>query len=127
MQCSSLLYTKPPEGGERLVLPLHALAQGYQVALADIGIIWVFVRVGQCHEDHPPFECPEGASVDASQTPEEVPTACPGEAPYPISAASATTHRRTTVISGCAVLEGECGYRPSYGGGDIGNPLESSA
>ena len=117
MPCPSLLYTHPPESGEGLELPLKALSERFEVSFAEFGVLWVYVRVGQSHEDDPPFEGFEGPSVDARETPQEVPTACPGEAPYPISAASATTHRRTTVISGCAVLEGECGYRPSYGGG----------
>jgi hypothetical protein len=82
------------------------------VVLADLRVLWIFVGVCQCHEDDPPSEGPEGVSVDASQTPEEVPATCSGETPYPGSYASTTAHRRTPVITGCGVLEGESRYRP---------------
>ena len=65
------------------------------MVLADLRVIWIFVRIGQRHEDHPP---PEGAPVDARQTSEEVPAACPGEAPYPVSDASTVTLRKTELI-----------------------------
>ncbi len=94
MPCSSLLYAKPPQGGERLVLPLKALSERFEVSFAKFGIIWVFVGVGQRHEDHPPLEGPERTSVDASETSEEVCAACPGEAPHPVSDASTTTRTR---------------------------------
>jgi hypothetical protein len=69
---SSLLYTHPPEGGEGLELPLKALAEGCEVAFTEDGILWVFMRVGQRHEDNPSLECPEGSPVDASETEQEV-------------------------------------------------------
>lgn len=62
-------------------------------------IIWVFVGVGQRHEDHPPPGGPEDASVDACQAPQEVPAARPGEAPYLLSDASTTTRGRTPVVN----------------------------
>src|SRR5215213_197712 len=122
--CPSLLYTHPPESGEGPVLPLKALAQSLEVSLADDGILWVFPRVGQRHEDDPPFEGSEGASVDASQMSEEVPTACLGETPYLISAASSETPMRSEPVTCLGILEGECGYRPSYGRGKVGNILK---
>ena len=67
-----LLYTKPPESGEGPVHPLKALVQSFEVTFTADWILWVFVRIGQRHEDHPPFEGPEGASVDACQASEEV-------------------------------------------------------
>ena len=79
--------------------------------------------VSQCHEDDPPFESPEGSSVDACKTSEEVPTAFPGEAPYPISYASTTTPTGTEPVTSLGILEGKCGYRTSDGGGDVGNAL----
>ena len=122
MPCPSLLDTQPPESGEGLELPLKALAEGFEVSLAMFGIIWVFVGVGQCNEDDPPSECPEGAPVDTRQPPQQILAACPGEAPYPQSHTSTVTLTRTEPVLG-SVLEGECGYRPSYGRGDIGNPF----
>ena len=85
MPCASLLYAQPPESGEGLVLSLKALAQSLEVSLADDGILWVFMRVGQRHEDDAPFEGFERASVDACKTSEEVCAAFPGETPYPVS------------------------------------------
>jgi hypothetical protein len=76
------------------------------VILAEFGILWVMLGVGQRHEDDPPFEGPEGTSVEARETPEEIPAACPGEAPYPISNTSTTTRRRTELVTGLGVLEG---------------------
>jgi hypothetical protein len=105
---SSLLYTHPPESGEGPVLPLKALAQSLEVSLADDGILWVFPRVGQRYEDHPLFECLEGASVDASETPEEVCAACPGETPYPVPNASTVAPRRTELVPCLGVLKREC-------------------
>jgi hypothetical protein len=67
----------PPEASEVFKLPLQALAEGFEVSLAEFGILWVFVGIGQRHEDHPPLECPEGSPVDACKTSEEVPAACP--------------------------------------------------
>ena len=109
---SSLLYTKPPEASEVPKLPLQALAYGFQVILAEFRILWVVLGVGQRHEDHPPSEGLKGSPVYACQAPEEVPAACPGEAPYPVPNTSTTTHRRTPVVPGCGVLEGECRHRP---------------
>jgi hypothetical protein len=114
MPCTSLLYAQPPESSEWLVLPLKTLTEGLEVSLAEDGILWVFPRVGQRHEDDPPFEGPEGVSVDASQTSEEVPTACLGEALYPGSNASAETPMRTEPVTCLGLLEGESRYRPSY-------------
>jgi hypothetical protein len=79
---SSLLYTHPPEGGELTKLPLQAPTQGFQVVLADLGVLWIFVGVGQGYRDEPSLESSESASVDACKTSEEVPAACPGEALY---------------------------------------------
>ena len=93
------------------------------MVLADLGIFWVFAGIGQRHEDHPPLERPEGPPVDASETPQEILAALPGEAPYPISDASTTTPTRTEAVTCLGILEGEFGYRPSYGRGYIGNPL----
>jgi hypothetical protein len=119
----SLLDTQPPEGGEGLELPLKALSERFEVSLAEFGIIWIFVGVGQRHEDHPPLEGPECPSVDGGQTSEEICAACPREALYPVSNTSTTTRRRIPVVPGCGVLEGECRYRPPYGRGKVGNPL----
>ena len=93
------------------------------MVLADLRVLWIFVGVGQGYRDEPSLEGPEGASVDASQTEQEVPAACPGEAPYPVSGTSTVTLRRTELILSNGLLEGECGYRPSYRGGYVGNPL----
>jgi hypothetical protein len=110
--CASPLYTQPPESGEGLELPLKALAEGFEVSFAEFGIIWEFMRVGQRHEDDPPFEGPEGSSVDARQPPQEIPAACSGETPYPLSDAPTATRRRTGPVPNPGVLEGESGYRP---------------
>src|SRR5829696_7105313 len=123
MPCSPLLYTHPPEGSEGLELPLKALSERFEVSFAEFGILWIFMRVGQCHEDHPSLEGPERASVDTRQTSEEVCAACPGEAPYLGSKAPTTTHRGTPVVPGCGVLEGESRHRPPNRGGYVGNPL----
>jgi hypothetical protein len=78
--CCSPLYTQSPESSEGPELPLKALAEGFEVSLAEDGILWVFPRVGQGHEDDAPSEGSKRSSIDASETSEEVPTACPGEA-----------------------------------------------
>src|SRR5829696_7640542 len=98
MPCSPLLYTHPPEGSEGLELPLKALSERFEVSFAEFGILWIFMRVGQCHEDNPSLEGSERASVDTRQAPEEVPAACSGETSYLIPDSSATTHRRTPVV-----------------------------
>src|SRR5215204_420921 len=126
MPCPSLLYTHPPEASELTKLPLQAPTQGFQVVLANLGVLWVCTGIGQRHEDHPPLERPEGSPVDASQTEQEVPTACPGETPYPISYASTVTQRstrRTKLVTSLRVFEGKCRYRPSYSRGDISTPF----
>jgi hypothetical protein len=105
--CPPLLYAHPPEGSEGPELPLKALSERFEVMLAEFRIIWVFMRVSQRHEDDASFEGPEGASVDASKTSEEVCAAYPGEALYPVSDTSATTRRRTEAVTGLSVLEGE--------------------
>ena len=91
--------------------------------LAEFGILWLVLGVSQRHEDHPPLEGPEGSPVDACETSEEIPPACPGEAPYLISDASTTTPTGTEPVTSLGILEGECGYRPPNSGGDVGNPL----
>jgi hypothetical protein len=121
--CASRLYAQPPEGSEGPVLPLKALAKGFEVILADLRVLWIFVGVGQRHEDHPPLERPEGSPGDVCETKQEVPSACPGETPYPVSHASTVTLRRTELILSNGFLEGECGYRSPYGRGDVGNAL----
>src|SRR5215218_3911704 len=121
MPCPPLLYTQPPESGEGLELPLKALTERFEVSLAEFGILWVFVGVGQRHEDHPSLERPEGSPVDASETEQEVPSACPGETPYLISGASSETLTRPEPVLKSGVLEGEGGYRPSYCRGKAGN------
>jgi len=93
------------------------------VVLADLRVLWIFVGVGQGYRDEPSLERPEGASVDTSQTEQEVPSACPGEAPYLTSSASTVTLRRTELMLSNGLLEGEGGYRPSYSIGDMGNPF----
>jgi hypothetical protein len=94
------------------------------VSLAQFGGGKLFVGVSQCHEDDPPFESPEGSSVDACKTSEEVPTAFPGEAPYPVSGASSETVTVVTEpVTSLGILEGKCRYRPSYSRGDISTPL----
>ena len=123
MPCPSLLDTQPPEGGEGPILPLKALSERFEVSFAEFGILRVFMRIGQRHEDHPPLERPEGSPVNASETEQEVCAACPGETPYLISGASSETLTRPEPVLGSGVLEGECGYRPSYSRGDVGNPL----
>jgi hypothetical protein len=120
---ASLLYAHPPEGGEGPVLPLEALAERFEVALAGFWVLWVFVGVGQRHEDDPSLEGSEGVSIDAGQTSEEIPAASLGEAPHPLSDAPTATSTRTEPILGRGVLEGEGGYGPSYGRGYAGNPL----
>jgi hypothetical protein len=93
------------------------------VVLADLSVLWIFVGVGQGYRDEPSLEVLEGASVDASQTEQEIPSACPGEAPYPVSGTSTVTLRRTELILSNGLLEGECGYRPTNRGGYVGNLL----
>ena len=78
------------------------------MVLAVLGVLWLFAGVGQRHEDHPPFEGPEGSSVDTRQTPQEIPAACPGEAPYPVSNTSTTTSMRTSLVTGLGVRKREC-------------------
>ena len=119
----SLLYTKPPESSEGLELPLKSLTECFEVTFTENGILWIFVGVGQCHEDNPSLEVPKGASVDASQTSEEVPTACPREAAHLLSDTTTATPTTTEPLTSLGILEGECRYRPSYGGGDVGYPL----
>ena len=114
MPRSPLLYTQPPESGEGLEFSLQTLAEGFQVILAELGIIWVLLGVGQRHEDDPSFEGPEGDSVNARQTSEKVPAACPRETPYPVADASTPTSRRTELVIDSGVLEGESRYGPSY-------------
>ncbi len=63
------------------------------------------MRVGQRHEEESPFEGPEGASVDARDTSEEVCAACPGEAPYPLSDASTATPMSTEPVLSSGVLK----------------------
>ncbi len=120
---SSVLYTQPPEASEVTKLPLQALTEGFQVVLTDLGICWVFVGVGQSYGDEPSLEGLECGSIDARQTPEEVPAAFPGETPYPVSDASTTTPTGTEPVTGLGIPEGKCRYRPSYGRGNVGNPL----
>jgi hypothetical protein len=93
------------------------------VVLADLRVLWIFVGVGQGYRDQPSLEDPEGPPVDASETEQEVPSAYPGEAPYPVSGTSTVTLRRTELILSNGLLKRECGYRPSYRGGYVGNPL----
>ena len=81
------------------------------------------MRVGQCHEDDASLEGPEGSPVDACEASEEVCAALPREAPYPVSDTTTATPARTEPILSNGILEGEGGYRPSYGGGDIGTRL----
>jgi hypothetical protein len=118
--CPSPLDTHPPESGEGPVHPLKALVQSFEVTFTAGWILWVFSRVGQRHEDDPPFEGLECTSVDASQAPEEVPAACLGEIPYPISNTTTATPMRTELVLNNGILEGECGYRPSYCRGKVG-------
>ena len=106
----SPLYTQSPEGSEGLELPLKALAEGFEVSLAEFGILWVFPRVGQRNEDDASLEGLECVSVDTSQASEEVPAAFPGEAPYPISDASTTTPTGSEPVTGLDLFEGEGGY-----------------
>ena len=108
MPCASLLYTKPPESSEGLVLPLKALAERFEVPLAEFGILWKFVGVGQGHRDEPSLEGLECGSIDASQASEEVPAAFPGEAPYLLSKASTTTPTGTELVPCLGVLKREC-------------------
>src|SRR5215207_4247449 len=114
MPCSSLLDTQPPESGDSAILPLTALSERFELSFAEFGILWVFARIGQRHEDHPSPNALERASVDTRQTPEKISAACPRETPYSVSNTSTTTPRRTPVVPVCGVLEGESGYRPSY-------------
>ena len=118
----SPLYTQPQESSEGLELPLKSLTEGFEVTLAEFGILWELLWVGQRHEDDPPSEGPEGASVDARQPPQEIPASCSGEATHPVSDAPTAAPMRTEPVLGSGVLEGECRYRPSYGRGDVGNP-----
>src|SRR5215217_2938414 len=120
--CPSLLNTKPPESSEGPKLPLKALTERLEVSLAKFGILWILLGVGQRHEDNPSSEGPEGASVDACKTSEEVPAAFPRETPNSGSNASTTMCRRTPVVTGCGVLEGESRHRSPNRGGDVGNP-----
>jgi hypothetical protein len=48
--------------------PSKALTEGFQVILADLRILWIFVGVGQGNRDEASLEGPEGAAVDASET-----------------------------------------------------------
>jgi hypothetical protein len=59
----SLLNTKPPESSEGPELPLKALSERFEVSLAEFGVLWVLLGVGQCHEDNPSFEGPERTSL----------------------------------------------------------------
>src|SRR5215217_7603126 len=105
MPRSSLLYTQPPEGSEGPELPLQAPTQGFQVVLAELRVLWIFVGVGQGYGDEPSLEGLECGSIDASQTFEEVPAACLGETPYPIFAASSETPMRTEPVTSLGILE----------------------
>ena len=93
------------------------------MSLADLGICWVFVGVGQRHEDHPYLEGPERASVDTRQPPQQIPAAFPGEAPYAISDTTTTAPTGPEAVTSLSILEGKCRYRPSYSRGDIGTRL----
>ena len=107
MPGSSLLYAKPPESGEEPELPLEALTEGFEVTFTENGVLWVFPRVGQRHEDDPSFDGLEDSPVDASEAAQEVHSACPGEAPYPVSVASTETPMRTEPVTRLGILEGE--------------------
>jgi hypothetical protein len=93
------------------------------VTFTENGILWVFMRVGQCHEDDASLEGPEGSPVDACEASEEVCAALPREAPYPVPDTTTAIPRRTESVAILVILEGECEYRPSYGRGDIGTRL----
>ena len=123
MEGTPPLYAQPPEASEIPKLPLQALTEGFQVVLADLRVLWVFVGVGQGYRDEPSLEGLECGSIDACQTSEEMPTAFPGEAPYSICGTSTTTPTGTEPVTCLGILERECGYRPSYGRGDVGNLL----
>ncbi len=95
MPCSPLLYTHPPEASKVPKLPLQSLAEGFEVVLAEIGVLWIFVGVGQGYRDEPSLEGPEGAAVDASETSQEISAAWPGEAPYPSPDSSSMIRMRS--------------------------------
>jgi hypothetical protein len=93
------------------------------VVLAEFGFIWIFVRIGQGYRDETSLEGPEGSPVDACQTSEEVPAACLGEASYPSPDSSSMICMRSGPCFYAFILEGERGYRPSYGGSDESTPF----
>src|SRR5215204_2000846 len=105
MPRASLLDAQPPEGGEGPELPLESLTEGFQVSLTEDGVLWALMRVGQCHEDNPSLEGSERTSIDARQTPQEVPAACPGEAAHLLSDTTTATPMRTEPDLGSGVLK----------------------
>jgi hypothetical protein len=93
--------------------PSKALTEGFQVILADLRILWAFVGVGQGYRDEPSLEGPEGGSVDACETSEEVPAARPGETPYPPGA-----------LSLCRIFRPQCvASRTLFPGVFVGPPI----
>ena len=90
MEGASSLDAHPPEGSEVSVLPLEAFTQSLQVALTDLGIVRIDVRVSQGYGNKPTLERPEGGSVDASETSQEIPAAYPGESLDPSPDATMT-------------------------------------
>jgi hypothetical protein len=106
------LYAQPPETSEVPTLPLQALAEGLQVVLTDLRILWVFVGVGQGYGDEPSLGGPEGTPVDASETSQEISAACPGEASYPSPDSSSVIRMRSSPGFYTVILEGECGTDP---------------
>ncbi len=67
MPSASPLYTHPPESSELPVPSLEALAEGFQVAFTDPGVLWIFTGVGQGYGDKPSLGGSESAPVDASK------------------------------------------------------------
>src|SRR5215217_4145969 len=101
----SPLYAKPPEASAGLELPLKTLSERFEVSFAEFGVLWVCAGIGQRHEDHPPLERPEGSPVDACETKQQVPSACPGETPYLISGSSTTMPTGTEAVTCLGLLE----------------------
>src|SRR5215203_5136413 len=81
--CSPLLYPHPPEAGELSEPPRKALAEGFEMLLTGLRVLWILSRITQGYADKTSLISPEGGTVDARQTSQEISAAGLGKSPDP--------------------------------------------